>query len=85
MKPGDRVVRNPKYKWCECGRYAKCWCKKGTFVVTETKPQRASQSGLMVKVSKDGQTLDSFVDSSYFIKEQAPDLPGMTFTGMETA
>jgi hypothetical protein len=67
MKPGDLVKRNPRYSWCECGRHSLCWCKKGVFTVVETKAA-VCQSGLMVKVQKDGMALD-FIDSSYFLPE----------------
>lgn len=69
MKPGDRVVRNPKYKWCLCARYSLCWCRKGAFVVAEAK-EGVSQTRLLVKVTKAEGALD-FVDSSYFLPESA--------------
>jgi hypothetical protein len=68
VKIGDRVVRNPRYKWCVCEMdWRSCWCRgSGEWLVVVVKEKVVSQSTVMVKVRRNGKMTD-MLDSSYFI------------------
>lgn len=68
MNPGDKVTRNPQYKWCFCELASRglCWCRKSgewKIVATKTFP---CQSGTMVIAEISGHRTD-WLDSEHFL------------------